>query len=285
MDEVAPLVGDVLMEQAVLLDGLLIIPGTGFHPAQPLLDSGQFFLGILQPMGRVRHAAVVGHIEVRQGILQPDRPLRRRRDGYCLPGWTGIEDGAVIFPRAGLADSDPPELPPRLRPAVERGPDDAGLGHTDAVPGGVDGRAGCKVVVAGGKGIPVVFFSFEFGVPEALRILKEHAERLGELVVLLRQRLIIDFPQKRGAVFVLGRGRDEVLIGFQIESLLVGQHLVPNVPAAAEGLFEQLPLGLVGVEPDFDGDVTDSAVVVRQFFRRPHTVHPVSSSPDLLQKV
>lgn len=103
--------------------------------------------------------------------------------------------------------------------------------------------------------------------------------------MLLDQRLIIHFLQKRCAVLVLRRGGDKVLVGFQVESFLVSEHLIPDVPAAAEGLFEQLPLGLVGVEPDFDGDVTDSAVVVRQFFRRPHTVHPVSSSPDLLQKV
>ena len=37
--------------------------------------------------------------------------------------------------------------------------------------------------------------------------------------------------------------------------------MVPDVAAAAEGLFKQLSLGLVGVETDFDGGVLDGVAV------------------------
>ena len=70
MDEVAPLVGDMLMEPAVFLEGLLIIPGAGLHPAQPLLKPGQFFLGLPQPVRRTGLFAVVSHVKVGHGIFQ-----------------------------------------------------------------------------------------------------------------------------------------------------------------------------------------------------------------------
>ena len=50
MDEVAPLIGDVFMEQAVFPDHFLVVLGTRLHPAQPPLHPGQLFLGLLQPV-------------------------------------------------------------------------------------------------------------------------------------------------------------------------------------------------------------------------------------------
>ena len=40
-----------------------------------------------------------------------------------------------------------------------------------------------------------------------------------------------------------------------VEPLLVGEHLVPDVPAAAKGLLKQLRLGRGGAEPDLQGGV------------------------------
>ncbi len=108
-------------------------------------------------------------------------------------------------------------------------------------------------MVAGGEGIPVILPAFEIGIAERLRVFEEHPERLGELVVLLDQRLVIHLPQEGGLIFVLGRGGDEMGPGFQIKPLLVCQHPVPDVTAAAEGLFKELRLGRVGIEPDLDG--------------------------------
>ena len=94
--------------------------------------------------------------------------------------------------------------------------------------------------------------------------------------MLLDQRLIVYLFQERRSLFIFGRGGDEVLIRFQIEPLLVSQHMVPDVPAAAEGVFKQLRLGLGGVEPDFKGGVLNRfAVCGAAFFPR----HVQSSLP------
>ena len=73
MDEVAALVGNVLVEQTVFLKGLLVVPGPGLHSGEFLLHLCQLFLGAFQPMRRVRHGAGVGYIKVREGILQTYR--------------------------------------------------------------------------------------------------------------------------------------------------------------------------------------------------------------------
>lgn len=85
-----------------------------------------------------------------------------------------------------------------------------------------------------------------------LRAFKEH---LGQLVVLLNERLIVYLGQKRSFLFVLGRSGGKVLVGFQVKSLLVSQHIVPDVAAAAEGLLEQLGLGLVGIKASLGGGI------------------------------
>ena len=55
--------------------------------------------------------------------------------------------------------------------------------------------------------------------------------------------------RKGDLLFVLGRGGDEVLVSLQIKPLLVGQHVIPNVAAAAKGFLKQLRLGLVRIGP------------------------------------
>ena len=70
MNEVAPLVGDVLVEQAVLLNAFLIVPGTGLHSVKLFLELCQLFLGLLQPVGSVGWLTAVGHVEVGHGVFQ-----------------------------------------------------------------------------------------------------------------------------------------------------------------------------------------------------------------------
>ena len=49
--------------------------------------------------------------------------------------------------------------------------------------------------------------------------------------------------------------------GLQIKPLLIRKHPVPDVPAAAESLLEQLRLFRSGVEPDLDGGIPDCVSV------------------------
>ena len=65
-------------------------------------------------------------------------------------------------------------------------------------------------MVAGCKGIPVGLFLFEIGITEGFRVFEKYTERLGQLVMLLDERLIIDLFQKRRFLLVFGRGGDEV---------------------------------------------------------------------------
>ena len=255
MDEVAPLVGDVLMEQAVFPDGLPVVFGAGFHPLQPSLELDQLFPGLLQPAGRIGPVAAVRHVEMAHGVFQAQRGLgdggfRLRRFLLVL-----VENGAVKFSAPGFLHRHPPEPPPRLGAAGEFGLDDPGLGHADAVPGGVDGGAGLEHVVTGGEGIPIRLFLFEVGAAEVSGVLEKYPERLGKSVIFLGEGLIVHLFQKGRVLFVLGGGGDEVPIRLQVEPLLVRQHMVPDIAAAAEGVLEQLRLGLRGVEPDLEGGV------------------------------
>ena len=161
----------------------------------------------------------------------------------------------MVFSRGGLLYRDPLQLPAVSRAAGKYGPDNARLGHADAVPGDIDGGAGFKFVVAGGEGVPAVLPALEGGMTEVLRAPEELAEGLGQPVVLLDEGLVVYLPQKGSAVFVLGRGGDEMRPGLAVKALLVGEHPVPDVPAAAEGLFKQLRLLRRRVETGLDGAV------------------------------
>lgn len=97
-------------------------------------------------------------------------------------------------------------------------------------------------MIAGREGIPVVLFALESGMPEMLRVLEKYPKRLRQLIVLLDKRLIVDLFQKRRASLVFRRCRDEERACFDVKPLLIRQHLIPDVPAAAKGLFKQLRL-------------------------------------------
>ena len=71
--------------------------------------------------------------------------------------------------------------------------------------------------------------------------------------MLLNQRLIVYLGEERGLLFIFGWGGDEMDVGFHIKSLLIGQHPVPDIAAAAEGFFKQLRLSLVWIEAGLDG--------------------------------
>ena len=64
-------------------------------------------------------------------------------------------------------------------------------------------------MIAGGEGVPVIFFSLKIGMPKSLRVLKNKRNARDNWFVLLNECLIIHFFRK-GAPFVFCRGRDEV---------------------------------------------------------------------------
>ena len=141
------------------------------------------------------------------------------------------------------------------------------LFRSDAVLCDVNGGAGLKLVITGGERIPVSLFLFEVGIAKMRWVFEEYPECLRELVMLLNQRLIVYLFQKGRFLFVFGRGGDKVLVSFQVEPLLVGQHMVPDVTATAESVLEQFRLGLVGVKPDFEGGVLNRFPILGLFFR------------------
>ncbi len=72
-----------------------------------------------------------------------------------------------------------------------------------------------------------------------LRVFEKHAKRLRQLVVFLNQRLVIHFFEKRSLFLILCRSGDKVGVGFDIKPLLVCQHSIPNITAAAEGFLKK----------------------------------------------
>ena len=111
---------------------------------------------------------------------------------------------------------------------------------------------------------------------EGARIFEELPEGPGQVVVLLGQRLIVHLGEEGRFLLVLGRSGDKVDVGFQIKPLLVCQHIVPDVAAAAERLFKQLRLSLGGIEPGLDGGKAHGPFVRPVRFRRhfPSTSFP-----------
>ena len=99
-----------------------------------------------------------------------------------------------------------------------------------------------------------------------VRAFEKQPKRLGEPIVLLNQGLVVYLSEEGGFFFIFGRGGDKVLVGLQVKPLLVGQHMVPDVPAAAEGLFKQFHLGLVGIEAGLDGAVLKPLPVPAGYF-------------------
>ena len=252
MDEVAPLIGNVLMEFAVFLHRFLIVFGTGLHTAEFPPNCCQLFLRLLQPVGGIGDVSVVRRVEVGHGVFQTQRCFRCWNNRLRLLHAVLIEDVSVKFSRLCFFHRDTFQLPAIPGAAREYSLDDTGLGHANAVFSDIDGGAGFKLMVASSKGIPVSLFLFEFGIAETFRILEENAERLGQLVVLLDERLIIDLFQERRFLFVFGWSGNKVGVSLNIESLLIRQHPIPDIAATAKGVFKKFSLLLVRVEPRLD---------------------------------
>ena len=99
VDEVAPLVGNVLMDFTVLLHRFLIIFGTGPHPAELPLNFSQFFLRPFQPMRGICDSAIVRRVEVGHGVFQPNRCFHRWYNRLWLPHGVLVENVGVKFSR------------------------------------------------------------------------------------------------------------------------------------------------------------------------------------------
>lgn len=217
-------------------------------------------------MGGVGHFAAVGHVEVAHGVFQPDCGFWGGDHSFRLLHRILIEDAGKVFAGFGFLHRDPLQPPSIPGAAGKFGPDDARLGHAQAVFCNINGGAGLKNVVAGAEGVPVRFFPLEIGITEMLRFFEEHPKRLRQLVVFLNERLIVYLGQKRSPFLVFGRGGDKMLISLQVKPLLVGQHMVPDIAAAAEGLLEQLNLGFIGVKAGLDGCILDFHAIFVGFF-------------------
>ena len=214
MDEIAPLVGDVLMEFAVFLHHFSIILGPRLHAAQPSLHLRQFFQGLPKPVRRVRHGTFIGNIEVRHGVFQSYRRLWGRGDSFLFFYAILIQNGAIILPCSGPVHCNSLQFPPGLWATGKLRLDNPSLGHTDAVFCNVDGGTGCKFVIAGGEGIPIRFLPLELGIAEEFRAFEEYAECLGQPIVLLDECLTVHFFQKGGFFFVFCWSWDEVGVSF-----------------------------------------------------------------------
>ena len=131
-------------------------------------------------------------------------------------------------------------------------------------------------MVTGGEAVPGVLFSLEIGVTEGPGIAEKVAERLGESVIFLCQRLIVHFFEEGGLFLIFGRSGNKVGVCLLIKTLMVGEHLVPDVSAATKGLLEQLLLLGGGVKAHFDGVILDylSQSGVAVFLFLPHYTHP-----------
>ena len=68
VNEVAPLVGDMLVGEPQLLDGLPIMLGTRLHPAQASLNVRQLFP--FYPVRQVRRFAAVSDVNMGNGVFQ-----------------------------------------------------------------------------------------------------------------------------------------------------------------------------------------------------------------------
>ena len=73
--------------------------------------------------------------------------------------------------------------------------------------------------------------------------------------------------------------------GLNIKPLLIRQHPVPNVPAAAEGVFKQPGLGRSRVETGLDGTVLDYRPISCRLTARPPVRHNVTPFPCNFGKV
>ena len=274
VQKVTTLVGDMFMKAAVLLLHLLIAAGTRLHPGKPGLQRGQLALRLGQPVGRVGRRAVVRHIEMRQRELEPHGGFPGGGHRLRRADRAGIQQTGKIIAGFAALHGDTAEFPSAARTAGKPGLDQAVFCDPHRVPRGVECDAVTGYLVADGKAVPIRLFPFVLGVTKRCRIAKKIAERLRQLVILLCQRLMGYFSQKWRLRLVFGGRRDKVRVGFKIEALLIGQHPIPHIAAAPEGLLKQLVLLGRGVNPNLNGGILQGWIVFASChgsFLCPHT--------------
>ena len=157
---------------------------------------------------------------------------------------------------------------------MEDGPDHAQLGQADALLREVDRGPGGQAAAGGGEGIPSGFFPFEFGPAEVVRPAEEVKERLAQVLVDGAQGLAVHRPEKGGVLFVAGGGGNILQIRGGVELPRVGEHPVPEVPAAAEGLLHQRGLLRRGVQAELENGVPDCRGGFRSDVSRHGSVPP-----------
>ena len=85
---------------------------------------------------------------------------------------------------------DPFQLPAVSGAAGKLRLDDSGLGHAKAVLCDVNGRAGGKLMVAGGEGIPVGFFLLLILIRQIIPVFLVHPQTTVQRVLLRKNTLI-----------------------------------------------------------------------------------------------
>ena len=257
VDEVLPLVGDVLVHPPDFLQLLLIVPGALLHPGQPPLEFSQLLHRAPHPMGRGGRKAVAVDIKMGQGVVQTQGGLCRGDNRSGPLRRVLIYQRAVIFAGWGPAHCGALELPPVQWLPVQPGPHHPCLGEADAAVGQYNAGAlpGGIGLTVHGKAVAPPFFPLIDGVPIGSGVVKEMLERPAEALVNLGQSAAVYLFQERGLRLVAGRRWNEVYVGLLIKLLLIGEHVVPQPATAAEGFFKQLRLPGRGGETHLDGGI------------------------------
>ena len=133
--------------------------------------------------------------------------------------------------------------------------DDTEFRHLDTVSGQKDRGAGTIRTAKDGKSIFSGLFRLILRITKVFRCPKEVQKCFPQILMYTAQRLTIHFGQEGRRFFIFSRGRDVMDIRCRIEFLHIGQHLIPEVTAAAESLFHQRGLCSIGIKPHFDDRV------------------------------
>ena len=140
-------------------------------------------------------------------------------------------------------------------PAVEGGFHIAQLGHLDAVPSEIDRGPGAVRTAVDGEGILPGLLGLELGVAEGTGIAEKVQKGPPQVLVDGAQGLAVHLLEEGGFLFITGRGGDILQVRGGVKLLHIGQHLVPQVPAAVEGFVHQLRLLRRGIEAELEDGV------------------------------
>ena len=254
VDEVAPLVGDALVQKPDLLQLLFVVVGAGLHTGEPALQPGQLFPGLFQRREDGACALAV-HIEAGKGIVQAEGSFLAWNNLFRRFHLISKGGGAEILAGPGLAHRHQLQRPPAQGFAVDVRRDQPQLRHLDSLVRQVDRRAGAVLAAVHREGVLFGFLGLELRVSKPGRRAEEVQESLAQVLVDGAQRLAVHLFEEGGFLFIAGRSGDVVLVRGGVKLLHIGEHLVPQPAAAAEGFFDQLSLFLGWMEAEFDDGV------------------------------